>query len=177
MKRLWHLVEAVDDQIDLTALHIQKTHVRGVHDVERDTRGVLAELREHRRKECGLGIVAGHDAHHHLRLARLKLGGGLHGAIHAEKNLFDQRLQLQCPFRGGHALRGAYQQRVVKQRAQSSESVTHGGLRQPQLIRCLGDIALAQQHLQINQQIQINLVEVFHIMRVRRARLYSCDEL
>ena len=27
MKRLWHLVEAVDDQVDLAALHVQKAHI------------------------------------------------------------------------------------------------------------------------------------------------------
>ena len=128
MKRLRHLIKAVDDQIDLAALHVQKAHIRRIHDVERDTRGVFSELREHRREKCGLGIVAGHDAHHHLRLARRELGGGLHGAIHAQENLLDQRFQLQCAFGGGHALRGAHQQWVVKQGPQSSESVAHRGL-------------------------------------------------
>ena len=47
VERLGHLCEAIDHQIDLASLNIEKAHVRGVHDVERDTRRLLAQFLEH----------------------------------------------------------------------------------------------------------------------------------
>ena len=173
MKGLGHLIKTVNDEVNLAPFNVEKTDVRGIHDIQRNARGMFPELGEHCREEGRLCVVTSHDSDHHLRVAGRKFCGGLHGAVHAQQDVFDKRLEFQRAFRRCHAVRGSDQKRIIEECAKSSQTVTHRGLREAQLIRCLCDIALAQQDLEINQQVQINLVQVFHIMRGACSALFT----
>ena len=81
MKGLWHLVKAIDNQIYLAALNIQKANVRGVHDIQRNAWRMFAELVQHCGKQGRLRVITGHDSYHYLSFPRRKLGRGLHGTI------------------------------------------------------------------------------------------------
>ncbi len=94
-----------------------------------------------------------------------------------KQDFLDQGLQFQRALGRRHPFGGAHQQRIIEQRAEPPEAVAHGRLRETQLVGCLGHIALTQQDLEVDQQVEINLVQLFHIMSLRRSRPYSRDEL
>jgi hypothetical protein len=106
---------------------------------------------------------------HAARLGGPEFRARLHGAVDARQRLADQGLQLQGALRRRHALGRTHQQRVVEQRAQAAQAVAHCRLRQVQLLCRLGDTALAQQCVQVDQQVEIDLVQV-HAAYPRRAK-------
>ena len=65
---------------------------------------------------------------------------------------------------GGHAVGGTHQKGIIKQIPQPPQAIAHGRLRQAELVGRLGDIALAQQHVQIHQQVEIDAVECFKVI-------------
>jgi hypothetical protein len=96
-----------------------------------------------------------------IRNTPARLGGPefrarLHGAVDARQRLAHQGLQLQGALRRRHALGRTHQQRVVEQRTQAAQAVAHCRLRQVQLLCRLGDTALAQQCVQVDQQVEID---------------------
>ena len=90
---------------------------------------------------------------------RVKLGARLHRPVDLGQHLAHHGFQFQRPLGGRHALAGAHQQGVVEQLPQAAQAVTHGRLGQVELVGGLGDVALAQQGVQVDQQVEVDTVD------------------
>jgi hypothetical protein len=92
--------------------------------------------------------------------ARIELGGGLQGLVDLAENIPHQRLQLQRSLGGGHAVAGAHQQGVVERFPQTPQAIAHRGLGQIQLVGGLSDVAFAQQHVQVDQEVEVDAMNI-----------------
>ena len=57
------------------------------------------------------------------------------------------------------------QQRILEMVAQAAQAVAHRGLAQAELIGRAGDIAFAQQHIQVYQQVKIDAADTHKILQ------------
>ena len=73
MEGLGHLVEAIDDQVNLAPLDIEKTDIRWRHHIEGQTRCLFPQPLQDPGEQCGLGIVRGHNPNNMVGSARIEI--------------------------------------------------------------------------------------------------------
>jgi hypothetical protein len=105
-------------------------------------------------------VVRRGDGERHLRRGRVERAGLLHQPADVGEHLLHRRGELQA-FRGRqHPSGGAQQQRVPEERAQPRERGAHRGLRQAEPRRGPGHVALAEERVERDQQVQVDRSDI-----------------
>ncbi len=153
----------VKEQVDLTALQLPR-HARrhGLHHGQPRVRRRGTQPGQRRQQDGRLGIVGRGNAPGGGRLGRIERPSWRHCTAQRFKRLA-QRLAQFIGARGGpHAALRGHQQRVVERFAQLGELHAHRGLRQVQPLGRTRDIALGQQRVERDQQVEVKAAEIVH---------------
>src|SRR5690606_2158221 len=82
------------------------------------------------------------------------------GLLDGQQRLPHQGLQFPGAIGGGHAVAGAHQERIVEQIPEALEAIAHGRLAEAQLLGGTGHVALPQQYVEVDQQIEVDPVYI-----------------
>ena len=159
-----------DDEVDLAALE-RSDHPRPRLAHHRaDAWGLAGGHLQHPRQDLELGEVGRHD--HERPLA----GGGVELLAPGQRTaqILERAAQpvpelLRACGRDQSAAAG-HQQGILEQLAQPLEAVAHRRLRQAELRRRTGDIALPQQHVERVHEVEIDRTQIETTVRHRRRR-------
>ncbi len=157
---LGHVIKPVDDHVDLALLNIPEGDVTGSEDVHDDARCVASQIVGQPRQQRRLGIVARHNAKHPPAAGGVKARLRLNEVFYVGQDVPHLGLQFGGALRGRHTLTGADEQRIIKQRSQAAQAVAHGRLADAQSLGGTGDVPLAQQGVEMDQQVEVDLVQV-----------------
>ena len=160
VQRLGQLLETVDDHVDLALLEVAEGHVAGRQEIQGDVRRARAHVAQQQRHQGGLGVVADRDAEHPVGPRRFEDLFGFDGLLHRGDDLAHQRLQALGALGGAHAVAGAYQQGIVEQLAQALQAVAHRRLADAEGFGGARDVAFLQQHVEVDEKIQVNVLQV-----------------
>ena len=109
-----------------------------------NVRGDFGQPLKQSRKNNGFAIIL--NSNHEFSAGVREVEGGLSSepAIENIQRLSDRLGDHFGSRRGQHALRTAFEQRILQTLAQSSQCVAHGWLRKVQLLRSFGDASLIE---------------------------------
>ncbi len=157
---LGHVIKPIDDHVDLALFYIPECDVTGSEDVHNDARSIASQIVGQPGQQRCLGIVACHNAKHPLAAGGVKARLWLNEMFYAGQDISHLWLQFGGTLRRRHTLTGANQERIIKQFSQAAQAVAHGWLADTQSLGGAGNVPLAQQGVEMDQQVEVDLVQV-----------------
>ncbi len=130
-------------------------------DLDGDPGRQSFEALDKRRDQHALHVIRGAEHEAALRLARLEHLLVAELLLQQSQRLLYTKMQPLGARGRQHPLRGAHQERIAKEGAQTIERMAHGGLADKEGFGGAGDAALRHQGVKGEQQVEVELVQ-FH---------------
>lgn len=149
-------LETAQGEVDLAFFQgLGRQAWRQVLHVDAHARSLLGQARQQTRHQQHLGVVGEGDAETLAAACRLEATTLAQALLDLPQRRADRRLQLQGPRRRLHGAADAHQQRVVEQVTQAIQRVAYRRLAQRQALGGTRHVALAQQHVEHSQQVEV----------------------
>ncbi|AWG45931.1 hypothetical protein AM586_28120 [Massilia sp. WG5] len=145
--------------VDLATLHLGQGALVRLQEFQRHEGRRLAHLRRQLGQHHRADEVRGDDAEMPAACLGLEFHRRFHGLLDPQENVAHRLHQRQRQRRRHHLAAGLHQQLVAEILAQPRQDPARGRLAQAQAPRRAGDAAFGQQHVQADQQIQVEAVE------------------
>ena len=152
---------AEDAEVDLRRLELAAdgAEIHRAHGEAGERRRRLEPVDELRQDRV-LHVVGRRDGEGHLRSRRVERPRLLDQPVDVGDQLLHRRGELEPLGRGQHPAGGAQQQRIAEERAQPAERRAHRRLRKVQPARRARDVALAQQRVERDQEVEVDRADI-----------------
>ena len=155
-----------DHQVDLAAHQQFAGIVAGAEHLERDVGRFLMDLLDHLGEQHADQIIRGHQAKMPLASGGIEHWFGRDGRLDRQQHFAHRFGQFQRVGRGLHLAPDLHQQFVLEVGAQSAQHAAGGRLGHVQALGGTGDVLLLEQHIERDQQVQVQMIETHGQVRL-----------